>query len=703
MKRRGPRQGISLLELIVSMTAVTILIGGLGATLGIAVQSLAVRDAPVSKVVQSTRLSEFLAADLRIALRFSERTSSAVTFTVPDRDGDRFPETIRWAWLGVPNHQVTRLLHFSKDVVIPPPQVVATGVDRFDLSYTLRTWGDTIDLPDLESEPTLLLAHDNDPPGDGFRVLQVVSDTDSPRPGEITRQSWLEQQGFHVTRMGQNTSAAELAAAVAGHDIVYVTSEVSATAGVRSLAEVTCGVVNELPEMMGELGLSLAVEYPPASAVLEVNRLSHFITAPLGTGSSTILNSPQAGIALSSQAQERAPDAMVLGSWTSASALATVLPGEKLASAGGATPGQFGFTTPFAQQGSLTMDKLHAATQVTVPSQVTATSISAYLYMKNSKTVRMGIYADVSGQPGQLLRQTNAAALPQGTGWYTLDLIHPLDLTPGTYWLAIGMQKDMAYFYDAAGGAARVANSGSDPKNGLMANWTGTQQSTSQRLAICANYDTARFAPGRRVQLPWGGPGFSVLALQTSGWDLLSRAIAWAADPTPQDPFEPLAIAKDTWPAQYFHPAMPLNATGWKVSRVFVCIKGNPDKPDGKVRFQLRYAALGQIPGASIIQETAEIRADQVWDFYRYQWYEIPFNETGELDPSEGICLVLKGRNNVTDAFVKVDRSGENTTEGTHLLETADQGANWSSPAGTADLRIYVVGKYLTQGTPQWP
>ena len=47
---------------------------------------------------ETGRLLDLMTRDLRLALSFSERTPTAVTFTVPDRDGDGDTETIRYAW-----------------------------------------------------------------------------------------------------------------------------------------------------------------------------------------------------------------------------------------------------------------------------------------------------------------------------------------------------------------------------------------------------------------------------------------------------------------------------------------------------------------------------------------------------------------------------------------------------------------------------
>jgi hypothetical protein len=50
-------------------------------------------------------------SDLEFALAFSEQTATAMTFTVPDRDGDLLAETIRYAWSGTPGDPLTRQIN----------------------------------------------------------------------------------------------------------------------------------------------------------------------------------------------------------------------------------------------------------------------------------------------------------------------------------------------------------------------------------------------------------------------------------------------------------------------------------------------------------------------------------------------------------------------------------------------------------------
>jgi len=69
--------------------------------------------------------------DLNEAIRFTERTAAAVTFTVPDRTGDGMTETIRYAWSGAAGDPLT--YEFNGSAV-----TLASGIQNFDLSYLTR-------------------------------------------------------------------------------------------------------------------------------------------------------------------------------------------------------------------------------------------------------------------------------------------------------------------------------------------------------------------------------------------------------------------------------------------------------------------------------------------------------------------------------------------------------------------------------------
>ena len=73
--------------------------------------------------------------DIHYALDFSERQPNAVTFTVPDRNGDSLPETIRYAWSGISGDPLTYEQNGG------PPATIAEDVQQFNLDYLERTMG----------------------------------------------------------------------------------------------------------------------------------------------------------------------------------------------------------------------------------------------------------------------------------------------------------------------------------------------------------------------------------------------------------------------------------------------------------------------------------------------------------------------------------------------------------------------------------
>jgi hypothetical protein len=94
------RAGLTLVEMAVALVSSSVLVAGLAGALYVSTQALP----PVESVSrQSTTSSTVLCdliSDVSTALSFSERTSRALTFTVPDRDGDNLVETVRYAWSG---------------------------------------------------------------------------------------------------------------------------------------------------------------------------------------------------------------------------------------------------------------------------------------------------------------------------------------------------------------------------------------------------------------------------------------------------------------------------------------------------------------------------------------------------------------------------------------------------------------------------
>jgi len=130
-RRKAKRDAYTLLELMISSSVGAILVGGLSGSLYIASQSFDQSNSDANLSTAHEILGNMM-LDLNQAIRFTERTPQAVTFTVPDRTGDGTAETIRYAWNGAAGDPLTYEFNGSSVVKL------ASGVQRFDLSYLTR-------------------------------------------------------------------------------------------------------------------------------------------------------------------------------------------------------------------------------------------------------------------------------------------------------------------------------------------------------------------------------------------------------------------------------------------------------------------------------------------------------------------------------------------------------------------------------------
>jgi hypothetical protein len=130
--RAAARNAYTLIELVVATASSTILVGGLASSLLIASRPLAHDATPAADANRSAMALAQLSADLRHALRFTERTATAITFMVPDRTGDQLPETIRYSWSGTLGDSL--MYQFNSD----PALAVASDVKQFSLTALNR-------------------------------------------------------------------------------------------------------------------------------------------------------------------------------------------------------------------------------------------------------------------------------------------------------------------------------------------------------------------------------------------------------------------------------------------------------------------------------------------------------------------------------------------------------------------------------------
>jgi len=134
VRRRTPsrRSGYSLIELVIATGAGAVVVGGLASTMMIASKSLT-PDSPASADANRGALAlSQLTGDLRHAIQFTERADTAITFTVPDRNGDTAPETLRYSWSGTAGDP---LMYVYNNVA---PTKLALNVSSFKIAAVTR-------------------------------------------------------------------------------------------------------------------------------------------------------------------------------------------------------------------------------------------------------------------------------------------------------------------------------------------------------------------------------------------------------------------------------------------------------------------------------------------------------------------------------------------------------------------------------------
>jgi len=154
MRTARAEHGFTLLEVVLSLGVATVLMGALGAAIVLTAQALPNGQAPADDVVAAGEALARMTEELSCAIWFLEHTASAVTFTVPDRDGDGLPERIRYAWSGAAGDPVTREYNDQSSELLAEVQELAFHYDTVATSESYPG-------PPIESGETLLKNYDS--------------------------------------------------------------------------------------------------------------------------------------------------------------------------------------------------------------------------------------------------------------------------------------------------------------------------------------------------------------------------------------------------------------------------------------------------------------------------------------------------------------------------------------------------------------
>ncbi len=122
------------------------------------------------------------------------------------------------------------------------------------------------------------------------KLLLVVRDTSNLTSEEQERRWMLDLWGYDVTTIDEGATQTSFDSAVATHDVVYVSGQVSASLVGPKLKSQPIGIVSEHPALIPELGLASSYSLTSGSS-LSLAALDHFLTAPLMPGPVSLFSS----------------------------------------------------------------------------------------------------------------------------------------------------------------------------------------------------------------------------------------------------------------------------------------------------------------------------------------------------------------------------------------------------------------------------
>ncbi len=164
IRGRACRPGATLVELVVSMAAATILMGGLASAVVLATRALPENRGVLENVTAASQVGQQVAADLSCAIAVLSRSTRAIELQVPDRNGDAGPETIRYAWSGTAGDPLYRQYNGNTAAAI------LDNVGLLQLDYETVSVTTTGDATQNESGETELRSYNASSDLNNFKV-----------------------------------------------------------------------------------------------------------------------------------------------------------------------------------------------------------------------------------------------------------------------------------------------------------------------------------------------------------------------------------------------------------------------------------------------------------------------------------------------------------------------------------------------------
>jgi hypothetical protein len=486
--------------MLVSMSAASVLMVGMGSAVFLSSQAFNASDMPPAKRVDAAQVQKQILDDLRYASSFSERSANAVTFVVPDRTGDGLPDTLRYAWSGAGTPLTFALNSGTAQTLIP-------SVENFSLNFRTQTLNAPV-IPDDEGTlATILFVSAGEVVSIEQTFLEELTGAGQQEyvaltTTELAREAILESAGYSITAIPDDASDELVAAALAATDAVYVSGEANNSALSPLYFETTLGVVSECDDAVEDFGFCKNAKSVDHST-LHIFTSEHYITSDFTEGPLLISNST---IPLFQMDGDRSPDlqslakdydrvghAMLALNANAEHVVSGIVPARRVQLPFGfdsfdpsdltdegrllitrsidwvlgngddgtpnlnATSVNFGYENKFDPP-KWGFDRRQIATMVDLAEGGTLKSLTVYLSYWTADA-RVAIYSDSNGEPDVLIAQSELLQSDRRGSWVKFPM-PDTELAAGTYWLAIGLSHyDQEIFRDVApGGKIRLRN-----------------------------------------------------------------------------------------------------------------------------------------------------------------------------------------------------------------------------------------------------
>lgn len=135
LPRRRNKSAFTLIEMVTSLVILGILLAACGSIVRMATQATGPSAARQAAELQAAEAVSRMTDDLNVATNFTSRSSTAVTFTVPDRLNAGSPQSVSYSWAGTAGSPLLRSFNGG------PAATLLPAVSNVNFQYTTRQTG----------------------------------------------------------------------------------------------------------------------------------------------------------------------------------------------------------------------------------------------------------------------------------------------------------------------------------------------------------------------------------------------------------------------------------------------------------------------------------------------------------------------------------------------------------------------------------